>query len=268
MTNFNNYKVHSSAYSKLTTQPKAAADKAAGLLSATTKTFLKEIYLEEKYGRKKEISTKYTEKGLQQEEAGITLYCRFSKKLYKKNTVRVENDFITGEPDLVDNDDILKTLIGVDIKCSWSIFSFPFPDDELEKAYEWQNQNYMYLTGAIRWITAFCLVNAPAHLITDEKKKAFYKLNCPVEDDENDAVRYAKYIDQCIQIEKNMIFDMVEFKKDNPNYDLDIPAEEWVYDIPLKERVIEFTTERDDHMIASIAPSVIKARQYLNSGCN
>lgn len=261
--NFNDYLFHASAYSKLTTEPKSAADKAAGNLSATTKEFLKQIFLEQIYGRRKEITSKHMEKGTLQEEAAITLYCRVTKKLYKKNKVRVKNDFVTGEPDLVDNEDIYKTEEGVDIKCSWSVFSFPFADDELSKDYKWQNQNYMYLTGAKRWKTAFCLVNAPAYLINDEKRRAFYKAGSP--DEDNNPVEYARYIEDCIEIEKNMIFNLAEFKEENPNYDLDIPLSEWVFDIPLKERIIEFVTERDDFLIASIEPAVIKGRQFLNS---
>lgn len=259
--NFNHVLIHASAYSKLTTQPKAVADKAAGLLSVTTKTALREIFIEEKYQRRKEITSKQMTKGLLQEEEAITLYCRVSKKLFAKNLIRIENDYITGEPDLTDNEDIMKTEKGVDIKCSWSIFSFPFPDDELSAAYKWQNQCYMFLTGAKFWATAFCLVNAPGHMIKDEKRKLYYSMNCPADND-------PEYLLKCVEIEKNMIFNMSEFiaAEENKNFDFDWPVvyPEWTFDVPLTNRVIEFIVERDETLIQSIAPTVEKARAYLN----
>jgi len=55
------------------------------LLSETTKKYLREVMIYEKYGRKKDISNKYIEKGLAVEEDAITLYSRFTKVFYKKN---------------------------------------------------------------------------------------------------------------------------------------------------------------------------------------
>lgn len=257
---FDNYLVHASAFSKLMTEPKSAADKAAGNLSATTKQFLREIYVEHKYGRRKTICTKQMLKGTLQEEEAITLYCRVKKHIYCKNTARIENKFITGEPDLSDNEDIFKTKRGVDIKCSWSLFTFPFPDDKLDKSYEWQNLCYMCLSGAEEWATAFCLVNAPGFMILDEKKKLYYEMGCPADDDPT-------YIEGCIEIEKNMIFNLKEFKAVPENKTIDLDCKDWHYDIPLNERVVEFPTIRDDFKIELIEPTVIKARKYLN-GCS
>lgn len=262
--NFDNYLIHASAFSKLTTQPQAKADKEAGLLSATTKTFLKEVFLEEKYQRRKEINTKQMRKGTLQEEDAITLLCRLHKKMYKKNEIRFNNNFITGEPDLVDN--LVLELIkkGADTKCSWLIFTFPFPDEKLDKAYEWQNQCYMDLTGATDWITAHCLVNAPGHMITAEKMKALYQLRNEygqeIADDDPD------YLLKCLDIEKNMIFNMDEFKEKEPNYDTTFKqfGYEWKFDIPLKERVVEHTSTRDKYMIEEIPEFVNKGRKYLN----
>jgi hypothetical protein len=65
-------------------------------------------------------------------------------------------------------------------------------------------------------------------------------------------------------IEKNMIFDMPKFRKDEPGFDFDIPPVDWTFDIPMKERVIEFKSYRDQYLI-DLMPSVVKgARGYLN----
>ena len=238
------------------TEPKLKADKEAGNLSQTAKTYLREIFIEKKYNRRKEFESKYTNKGKSEEDSGITLYCIVKKVLYKKNVTRWNNHFITGEPDLVNHPS--KPTHGVDIKCSWSIWTFPYKDDELSDAYWWQNQCYMHLTGATEWSTAFCLVNASASLITNEKKSIWYKMECPDMGDDN----YADYIDKCIEIEKNMIFNIQEFKQENPGFDLDTKV--WSFDVPLEERVIEFKVQRDNEAIKKIEDVVTKARKYLN----
>lgn len=256
MINFDTYLIRSSGFHKLMTEPKLKADKEAGNLSQTAKTFLREIFIEKKYGRRKDFESKYTEKGLVNEDFGITLYCIVKKLLYKKNVVRFNNQFITGEPDLLSS--TTHPEHGVDIKCSWSIWTFPYKDDELSDAYWWQNQCYMYLTGAKEWSTAFCLVNASASLITNEKKSVWYKMECPDMGDDN----YPEYLDKCIEIEKNMIFNISEFKQENPGFDIDTKV--WSYDIPFDDRVLEFKMSRDEDAIKKIESVVIRARKYLN----
>ena len=267
--NFSNLLIHCSAYSKLTTQPKSAADKAAGVMSATTKAVVRALYIEERYSRKKEIMSKHMEKGILQENAAIELYSKFKKKKFIKNTIRIEDKYMTGEPDLTDAENILETIQGVDIKCVWTIHSFPFPDDKLDEKYEWQNHGYMRLTGAKSWVTAYCLVNAPAHLITAEKKSLWYKIGQPEQIDLTDVEKYQQweidlyldYIEKCIEIEKNMIYNMADFKRENPNFDLD--CTDWHYDIPINERVREFVTLRDDEKINSMPAVVEGVRNYL-----
>ncbi len=50
------------------TEPQAKADKDAGNLSKTAKTHLLEIYIAEKYGRRKDVQTKQMKKGIQVED--------------------------------------------------------------------------------------------------------------------------------------------------------------------------------------------------------
>lgn len=234
------------------TEPQSKAAKEAGELSKTTQSYLREVYRERKYNRRKEFESKYIEKGKVQEEAAITLYTRFKKEMFFKNEERVNNEFITGEYDLISKN----AKKGIDIKCSWSLFTFPFADDKLTDNYVWQNHGYMYLSGAEKWITAFCLVNAPANLIEQEKKFIWYRMNMP---DDSDAL----YIERCIEVEKNLIFNKSEFDKENPGFDWHCRV--WEYDIPLNERVVECTVERSDEAIERIKKEVTKSRYYLNS---
>lgn len=252
---FSNYLFRCSSLYKLMTEPQSKEAKERGDLSATTKTYLREIFREEKYRRRNEFSSKYIEKGLAQEENAITLFCRVKKLYLTKNETRLSNKYITGEPDLFHGESITTCLKGWDTKCSWSLFTFPYSEDGLDKQYEWQNKGYMWLTGAKEWATTYCLVNATPDQVLNEKKSIWYKLGCPAEDSEI-------YTQKCIEVEKNLIFNISEFRKEAPGFDFH--CAEWDYDIPLNDRVLEFTTERNDADINKLIERIIKCREYLN----
>src|SRR5687768_9189256 len=116
---FSNTLIRCSSLGKLMTEPKSAADKKAGNLGATAKKHLIEVYVNKVYGRQKDISTKYMEKGLAVEEDSITLYSRITKRMFKKNKERLRNAYIEGEPDIFLGPSIQKAELVVDTKSSW-----------------------------------------------------------------------------------------------------------------------------------------------------
>lgn len=226
-------------------------------LGATCISRLKLLYREHMYNRHEEFSTKHTEKGLLVEEKALTLYSRVKKQFYTKNEENIKNAFISGTPDTYKGESILKATKGCDIKSSWDLSTFPFPTDKTDKTYYWQNMSYMALTGATSWVTAYCLMNTPAGMIDDEKRRWQYKLG--VIDTETDP----SYLDKCKDIERNMIFDLGEFKEDYPYYPLVTDEAEWDYDIPLEDRVIEFTVERNEEEIAALYTKIELCRDYM-----
>jgi len=112
---FSEHKFHPSSLGKLMTPAKAKDD----LLGETCKEALLEIWIEETYGRRKDITNKYMEKGTLQEEDSITLYSLVTKTFYKKNTDQVSNDFLIGTPDLYKGETIMTAEEIKDIKTSW-----------------------------------------------------------------------------------------------------------------------------------------------------
>jgi len=79
---------------------------------------------------------------------------------YDKNTERRENEWITGEADIVATHKI------VDIKTSWCVTTFPVLSEQGEdKGYEWQLRAYMMLWDKPYAEIAYCLVNTPYDLI-------------------------------------------------------------------------------------------------------
>ena len=233
---FNNTLFRCSAISNIMTEPKLKADKEAGNLSETTKSYLVDVYVQEKYGREQDITSKHMTKGLMVEEDSITLYSRVKKTFFKKNEERVSNPYIIGTPDLFTGESIGSAEEIIDIKSSWDIFTFYRARcKDVNSAYWWQMQGYMALTGATSARLAYCLVNTPELLISDEKRKLMYKMN--VATTEND-----DYIAACEELDKSMIYD----------------------DIPMAERTFEFVIQRDDEAIQRIYDKVRKARQFLN----
>ena len=227
--------IRCSSLGALMTEPATKADKEAGELSKTAKSYLKGIYIGEKYGREKDVLTKQMEKGVLVEEESITLLSRVWKKMLYKNEERLSNDFITGLPDIFEGENITNADTITDIKSSYDLFTFISKiGDTLDKDYFYQLQGYMALSGAKQAYIAYCLVNTPEHIIAGEKYRLFKAMNCISEES-------PEYIKEAMKIEKNMIFD----------------------DIPKEERVLIFSVQRDDEIIKTIYQRVIKARLYL-----
>lgn len=221
-----------SALGHLMTKPVSKADKEAGNLSEGAKTHLVDVYVQNKYGRQSDIFNKYIEKGLMVEEDSITLYSRVKKTFFKKNERHLHNDFIKGTPDLFTGIEITAADSIIDLKSSWDIYTFfRVHTKEINNLYYWQLQGYMALTGASKATLAYCLVNTPESIINDEKRRLLYKMN------ESDKV----YEEACKELDKSMVFD----------------------DIPLSERLIEFTVERCNEDIELLYKKIEKGRLFL-----
>lgn len=204
-------------------------------LSDTCKTYLMQSYVLSKYNRVREITTKQMVKGTISEEDSILLFSALEGKIYNKNTERLGNDFISGTPDLFDTDDILNCNEIIDIKSCWDIFTFLSNVQAPEKdMYYWQLQGYMALTGAKIGTIAYCLVNTPESIIEGEKYQLLMKMDVVTEDDPS----YKKELQLLLA---NRYFD----------------------DIPMSERLLTFSIERNDADIERLYKRVEKCREFL-----
>ena len=236
---------HSSSNGLLMVEPRTKSE----TISETTKSHLLNIWIEEKYNRRKNISNKFLDKGNAVEEDSMTLYSLLKKQMFTKNNKFFENDFICGTPDIINGDTV------IDIKSSWDIFTFFAAGKSLNKDYMIQLQCYMELTGCTRAVLAYCLVNATPKLIEDAKRRAAYDVDILSED----------FTIVCKKIEMDMIFDYALFRQQNPKYDLHTHISEWLGDIPKEERVIEFSFERDNVLIESIYKRVAECRTWIQT---
>jgi hypothetical protein len=230
MMNFSETLIRASSVGYLLTEPQLKADKEAGLLSKTAQRHLLDIYIAEKYGRKKDVQTKQMKKGVAVEQDSINLLSKYMETPFEKNEERLSNAYITGLPDIINENMV------IDIKSSYDLWTFlgNLPD-KLDSLYYWQLMSYMWLTNAEVGYIAYCLSNTPDNIIEQEK---YYLLkNMDVVSEES-----PEYVKEAMKIEFNMKFD----------------------DIDVSERVLLFKVDRNDEDIAKIERKVLKAREYLH----
>ena len=250
-------KFRCSSLGYILTEPRSKAEKDAGGLSETAKGHCVDVYASWMYDRREEVYSKYLEKGNSVEEDAITLLSLHAKNLYFKNEDRLENEFIAGTPDLFIKDGDVISVVE-DIKSSWDIFTFlRSKHKELNKNYYWQLMGYMWLTGADKSNLRYCLVNSTDSLIDDEKRKLAYAMK--VFDNDTDP----KYVEQCKQIERNMIYDLKLFLTHYPHYPLANDVNEWKWDVPREKRIHTIEIVRDDIAIERIKEKVTACREYI-----
>lgn len=144
--------------------------KGADGLSVDAKTFLNGLAKEYVYSFHKVIQSKYFDKGIQCEDSAIELYNEVFFTNFAKNAERRNNDWITGEPDIV----VPNTRI-IDIKNAWSLDTFPATQAEVAEVakkagYDFQGRAYMWLWDIEEFEVAYCLVSTPSDLCRFEQQ--------------------------------------------------------------------------------------------------
>lgn len=206
-------------------------------LSDTAISYLKEVYVFNKYGKEPvggAERSKYTLKGKAVEDESIMMLSRIDGLPYTKNDIRLTNEYLTGEPDIIVSKDGNPYKI-IDIKSSYDfatlLSNYGAP---LNSLYYNQVQGYMALTGAQEAEVCYCLVNMPLTIIETEKRRIFYAINPVTEEDPY----YKKSIER---VEFNCTFD----------------------EIPINERVLRFPVPRDEEYIQKIYTRIELCRQWL-----
>lgn len=128
------------------------------LISVGGKTYLKEWVISQIYGVEKQIKSKYIDKGIEMEDRAIDFAVKMLDiQFAMKNEQRFEDDYFTGEPDMILDDRI------IDIKNSWDCFTFPLFETEIPNSdYYYQLQVYMHLTGKRYATLVYVLLDTPA----------------------------------------------------------------------------------------------------------
>jgi hypothetical protein len=205
-------------------------------LTQSCKDFLVRTYAIEKYYSGRGLMPSRILKGSQVESQAMDLFIESEGGVhYNRKRKLIKNGYITGVADLYDGTTPESSSEIVEIKSSWNIFSFlTSVNKPLKRSIYWQLQGYLSLTNAKVATVAFCLVNTPDAIIEAERKR--------VEDNrkmfEDDEERHLATLEE---LAVRMKFD----------------------DIPVNERVLKFTVNRNEDDINRIPARVEMCRQYL-----
>jgi hypothetical protein len=214
-------KIRASQVGRLMASPRSKGE----VLSQTAKTYIQELALEKKYGIRKEINSRYLDKGIEVEDESIILFEKVAgfDFLYK-NTEYFENDYVKGTPDIITATHV------IDVKSSWSGSTFPWFETEIpNKDYFYQLQAYMWLTGVKSAILAFCLVDTPLDIVNDEIRR----------------IAWAK------KVEEEEVEDEVRQQHEFSH-------------IPMERRIKSFTFDYDPEVIEQMKVKIEHTREYFN----
>ena len=167
-----NLKVRCSSLHKMMVNPRGKNEE----ISATTKTWLKDLVKQEVFGYYPQLDTPAINKGIDYEFLSIQLLNDATFNSYTKNEERITNDWLTGEADIVTDNEIL------DVKSSWSLETFPaFKEDaeaSVKKAgYDWQLRGYMMLYNKPKACIKYCMVTTPEALLKDWDNRDIHKVD-------------------------------------------------------------------------------------------
>lgn len=235
MIDFSTIKFRASSWGNLMTEPQSKADREAGKLSKTCQKELIKIYCMEVYGRKKEVTTKHMDKGIQAEDDSIQLFSQVEGKIFTKNTEKLENDWATGHLDIFEGETITSAETVWDIKSRWELETFmPKLAEEVDYSEVCQLNVYYALTGAKGGGIANTLVDCPINILMEEQRRLLFSMNVATEES-------PEYIIAAAELERLVTFP----------------------DIPPTERVIKQIVPRDNDLIAAMQAKVPKMRQWL-----
>ena len=195
-------------------------------LGKTGESALKMWLKEQTFNRRKEFSSKYTQKGNICEDNSIDFIAEMlGFGFLIKNEKYFENDFIKGTPDVILNDLI------IDVKNSWDWSTFPFFENEVPNSdYYWQAQCYMELCDIDNYKLIYVLSDTPENIIISEARKYCYQNGIDPEDN-----------DVCDEFIAKMTYSDIEDSK--------------------KYKVFDIKRSREDY--AKIITRVLEARKYL-----
>jgi hypothetical protein len=161
-------KFRASSLGKLMTSARSKSE----LLSQTAKSHIEQLAKEKFFDYRAQISSRYLDKGQQQEPDSIELVNTVRMESYSKHIGRVSNDYLTGECDIITHDTI------IDVKTSWSIDTWPaLPHEGINSDYEWQLRAYMMLYDRPQAELIYCLVTTDPDLLSSFDDKALHQVD-------------------------------------------------------------------------------------------
>lgn len=204
-------------------------------ISKTAKSYCQEWLKEQLYNSRKEFTSKETLKGLINEDESIDIIAdHFKAGFLIKNEDQFEDDFMTGEPDVLPNvlPDFDPNELVIDAKNSWDCFTFPLFETSIpNELYYWQLQGYMNLCKRSIGKVVYTLTDTPESIIKQEATRESFNLG------------YG-----------GLDMDILKKFYNNMTYKF----------TPKKLKIKVFDIERNDDDIQKIKDRVIMCREYID----
>jgi len=194
-------------------------------LSKTAQKYVREQWIVDKYGRRRELTSKAISKGILNEEQAITMLSLHLDDFIVKNEETRTNDWVTGTADVIHGDTVY------DLKCSYDIWTFS--EAELTDLYEWQLRVYMELFEVPKACLVYVLTDAPDSVIDAELRSAIWKMDSADVD--------------VLSIRQAVAHQLT------------------YQDIPQAERIKTFTLEHDPERMAELYQRVELCRQFYDT---
>ena len=190
-------KWHPSSLGKLMTTPKSKGEN----LSQGAKTYIRQVAKQDYFGYRVELDNKYINKGKDQEQDSIDLLnaVRFSN--YKKNDVRLDDEYMTGECDILADDRV------IDIKTSWNLETWPAtPGEAHDNDYEWQGRAYLMLYEREIFELVFCLVTTKDEFLNQWEQIDLHRVDHIAPEKRITSVIYERDLEKEQLIREKLIF--------------------------------------------------------------
>lgn len=190
-------------------------------------------------GRERFISSFAVEKGLFLEEDAITQYSIFTGNYNIKNKIRKENDWVSGEIDIEEDERVTDTKVSLDLESFDALRLIG-----IKSIYEWQGRCYCWLWGKPEARVVHTLLNTPEHMIVSLERKLMYDM-FGSEGRKNMATDHELevYNEGCKKIRFNNIYD----------------------DLPIERKMRIFTIKRDESLELAMIKKVEDCRNILNN---
>jgi hypothetical protein len=190
-------KWHPSSLGKLMTTPKSKGEN----LSQGAKTYIRQVAKQDFFGYRVELDNKYINKGKDQEQDSIDLLNAVRFTNYKKNDVRIEDEYMTGECDILIDDRV------IDVKTSWNLETWPATSSEAhDNEYEWQGRAYLMLYEREIFELIFCMVTTKDEFLNQWEQIDLHRVDHIAPEKRITSVIYERDLEKEELIREKLIF--------------------------------------------------------------
>jgi len=190
-------KWHPSSLGKLMTTPKSKGEN----LSQGAKTYIRQVAKQDFFGYRVELDNKYINKGKDQEQDSIDLLNSVRFTNYHKNVIRLQDEYLTGECDILAEDRV------IDIKTSWNLETWPAtPGEAHDNEYEWQGRAYLMLYDREIFELIFCLVTTKDEFLSQWEQIDLHRVDHIAPEKRITSVIYERDLEKEELIREKLIF--------------------------------------------------------------